>query len=189
MMRILRITLLLSLGIVLLSGCTSDELQATIDSQKEEIQMLQREKQELSYLLQNERQKAATSHTSTSPAYKEEVDNETLTLLFKTFVTAQFEQDQEQLKTSTSASFYTILVDQAGAYDSEISFQSNVKEIDLYQIKKVDEDLVRFVGKITVETKVGDFPANKYTQLIECHAKKNSAGLFEIDDQVLMTIS
>lgn len=188
MMRMLRVSLLLCVGVVLLSGCASDELQGTIDSQKKEIQTLQQEKQELNYLLQNERQKATSSHASTPSSNKLEEENETLSLLFNSFVSAQFEQDQEQLKTITSASFYTILVDQAGAYDSEISFQSKVKGIELYQIKILEEDFVRFVGKITIETQVSDFPANEYTQLIECYAKKNSKGVFEMDDQVLMTI-
>ncbi|EPI01478.1 hypothetical protein D920_00514 [Enterococcus faecalis 13-SD-W-01] len=183
--------LIVSVALVLvLSGCTQNKAQTQIEKQEKQIEQLRHEKRELTLLLENEKQK-----TNVLPVVEESNTNEELTpkeeleSLFTSFIHAQFEQNSEALKPLTTAKLYTILVDKAGEYETSIAFQSTVKSIILYQAESLNDTEATLVGKIEIETKVGDFEPNRYEQLVECTALKNTDDKFQVDSQQLTNLS
>lgn len=181
---IVGVTVLLALG-----GCSENKEQATIQKQEKQIETLTHEKKELELLLENEKQKAPVSSSPTVETTVEESDTEELTSLFDSFIRAQFEQDDEALKPLTTAKLYTILVDKAGERETSVSFKSTVKSITLYQAESLNDTEAVLVGKIEVETKVGDFAPSRYQQLVECTAMKDSEGVFQVDTQTLTNLA
>jgi hypothetical protein len=81
-----------------------------------------------------------------------------------------------------------LLVDKAGERETNVSYGSTIKSITLYQAEQLNEDEAVLAGKIEVETKVGDFAPNKYQQLVECEAVKDSEGVFQVDSQTLTNL-
>lgn len=82
-----------------------------------------------------------------------------------------------------------MLVDKAGEYETNVSFKSTVKSITLYQAESKSDSEAVIVGKIEIETKVGDFSPSRYQQLVECTAVKDPEGKFQIDNEELTNIS
>ncbi|EGO8197144.1 hypothetical protein E5K21_002329 [Enterococcus faecalis] len=190
MKRICLIGLSLILFITL-SGCSmGDKHTSQIEQQSKQIQTLKHEKKELELLLENEKQKKATSPIDEESKSSEENNyDEELESLFTSFIHAEFEQNNEALKKITTGKMYTILVDRAGKKDPSISFSSTVKSITVYQVKQESDNEAKLVGKIDVETKVGDYAPNRYQQLVECSAIKDSSGAFQIDSQTLTNLA
>lgn len=185
---------LIGLSLVLfitLGGCSkSDKHNSQIEQQSKQIQTLKHEKKELELLLENEKQKKTTSPLDEESKSSEENSyDEELESFFTSFIHAEFEQDNEALKKITTGKMYTILVDKAGKKDPSFSFSSTVKSITVYQVKQESDNEAKLVGKIDVETKVGDFAPNRYQQLVECSAIKDSSGVFQVDTQVLTNLA
>lgn len=176
---------------VTFSGCSmGDKHTSQIEQQSKQIQTLKHEKKELELLLENEKQKKATSPIDEESKSSEENNyDEELESLFTSFIHAEFEQNNEALKKITTGEMYTILVDRAGKKDPSISFSSTVKSITVYQVKQESDNEAKLVGKIDVETKVGDYAPNRYQQLVECSAIKDSSGAFQIDSQTLTNLA
>ncbi|EAE0901571.1 hypothetical protein Y136_03275 [Listeria monocytogenes] len=189
MMKKLQGVFWVSLALLLLAGCTKPDVSQENMVQEKRIDQLTHEKKELELLLENEKQKHSVQPAELSESNLEEEAQEELATLFDTFLHAQFEQNQETLKHVTSARLYTQLVDQAGAYDSTVSFESKVISIELYQVKMRQESEAKIIGKIEVQTTVGDFAPNRYEQLVECTVIKNSAGIYQVDTEVLTNLA
>lgn len=169
------------------SGCSQDKEHAAIQKQEKQIETLTQQKKELELLLENEKQKESVVSSPVEPLI-EESDKQELTSLFDSFIHAQFERDNEALKSLTTANFYTILVDKAGERETSVLFKSTVKSITLYQAESFNNTEAMLVGKIEIETQVGDFAPSRYQQLVECTAIKNSEGAFQIDTQILTNL-
>lgn len=185
---------LIGLSLILfitLSGCSkSDKSTSQIEQQSKQIQTLKHEKKELELLLENEKQKKTSSPIDEeSKSGEENRNDEELENLFTSFIHAEFEQDNEALKKITTGKMYTIFVDKAGKKDSSFSFSSTVKSITVYQVKQENDNEAKLVGKIDVETRVVDFAPNRYQQLVECSAIKDSSGVFQVDTQVLTNLA
>lgn len=174
--------------LIIVGGCSERNAQETIKRQGEKIERLTHEKKELELLLENEKQKSSVSTSPITEIEISEAENEELTKLFESFIHAQFEREREVLKQVTTADLYTVLVDKAGEYDTSVSFKSMVKSITLYQAEVLNDTDAKIVGKIEIETTVGDFAPHRYQQLVECTALKNTEGIFQIDSQILTNL-
>lgn len=171
--------------LIIIAGCSDRDNQETINRQDKQIERLTHEKKELELLLENEQQKTSATTSQVTEIENLEMDNGELVELFETFIHAQFEREQEALKEVTTANLYTVLVDKAGEYDTSVSFKSVVKSITLYQAEVLNDTDAKIVGKIEIETIVGDFAPHRYQQLVECTALKSTEGIFQIDTQIL----
>lgn len=174
--------------LIIIAGCSDRDNQETINRQDKQIEQLIHEKKELELLLENEQQKIPPITSPVTKMENSETDNEELLDLFETFIHAQFEREHEALKQVTTANLYTVLVDKAGEYDTSVSFKSVVKSITLYQAEVLNETDAKIVGKIEIETIVGDFAPHRYQQLVECTALKSTEGIFQIDTQILANL-
>lgn len=183
-----RVFLLTATVLLILSGCSqkNENQQEVVEKQAKQIEALTYEKNQLEQLIRT--QNKNTSVDSSSSDELEEDGQDALTGLFQDFIHAEFEQDKEKLSELTTAPFYTVLTDNAGEAETDVLFQSTVTSIDVYKVEQVD-DSAYFVGKIIVETKVGDYAPNSYEQLIECTAQKNSENVFQVDSQQLTTLA
>lgn len=183
--RLLIVSVVLLLALV---GCSENKEETIVQKQEKQIEALTHEKKELELLLENEKQKTPDFSTTTESSI-EESNEEELSSLFNSFIHAQFEQDDEALKPLTTAKLYTILVDKAGERETSVSFKSTVKSVEVYQAESLNDTEVKLVGKIEIETKVGDFAPSRYQQLVECTAVKNSEGVFQVDTQILTNLA
>lgn len=174
--------------LIIIAGCSDRDKQETISRQDKQIEQLNHEKKELELLLENERQKVPATIIPVAEMETSEVDNGELLELFETFIHAQFEREHEVLKQVTTANLYTVLVDKAGEYDTSIAFKSIVKSITLYQTEVLNDTDAKMVGKIEIETTVGDFAPHRYQQLVECTVLKSTEGIFQVDTQILSNL-
>lgn len=185
-----KIILLSLVSLVALSGCAnSTKEEATIKKQERQIETLKHEKKELEMLLKNEKEKKIEPATSTEETISSEAENEVFENLFHSFIKAEFARDEGKLKELTTAKLYTILVDKAGEKDSSFKVTNTVKSSKLYQVEQVNDNEVNIVGRIQIETKVGDYAPNRYEQLVECVALKDSSGNYQIDSQTLTNLA
>uniref|UniRef100_UPI00359C4BD1 hypothetical protein n=1 Tax=Enterococcus faecalis TaxID=1351 RepID=UPI00359C4BD1 len=186
-----KIILLSLVSLVALSGCSnSTKEEATIKKQERQIETLKHEKKELEMLLKNEKEKKIQTVTSTEEeAVSPEIENKVFENLFHFFIKAEFARDEGELKELTTAKLYTILVDKAGEKDSSFKVTNTVKSSKLYQVEQVNDNEVNIVGRIQIETKVGENAPNCYEQLVECVALKDSSGNYQIDSQTLTNLA
>ncbi|EJG4482752.1 hypothetical protein PSN82_001201 [Enterococcus faecalis] len=185
-----KIILLSLVSFVALSGCAnSTKEEATIKKQERQIETLKHEKKELEMLLKNEKEKKIEPAISTEETVSPEAENEIFENLFHSFIKAEFARDEGKLKELTTAKLYTILVDKAGEKDSSFKVTNTVKSSKLYQVEQVNDNEVNIVGRIQIETKVGDYAPNRYEQLVECVALKDSSGNYQIDSQTLTNLA
>ncbi len=187
-MRKVRVLSVVFTLLIIVSGCSDKNRQETINRQEKQIERLTHEKKELELLLENEKQKVSATTSQVNEIEYLEMDNGELVELFETFIYAQFEREYEVLKQVTTANLYTVLVDKAGEYDTSVSFKSVVKSITLYQAEVLNDADAKMVGKIEIETTVGDFAPHRYQQLVECTALKSTEGIFQIDTQILTNL-
>ncbi|WP_086348643.1 hypothetical protein [Candidatus Enterococcus clewellii] len=182
-----RFIFLSAAALLLLSACASEsnDQQKTIEEQQQQIETLTYEKNQLESVLQARKE---TSSAQTSTSSDPEMESEDLEGLFQDFIHAEFEQDNEALSELTTAPLYTILTDKAGEAETDVSFQSKVKSIEIYKAEQTDDTAI-LIGKIEIETRVGEFAPNSYEQLIECTAERNTSGVFQIDTQVLTNLA
>lgn len=183
-----RIVFISATALLLLSACSSNkgDQQKTIEDQQQQIETLTHEKKQLESLLQTKKETPAVQSSASSSDPETEADD--LEGLFKDFIYAEFEQDNETLSELTTATLYTMLTDNAGQAETDILFQSKVKSIDIYKAEQTD-DAALLVAKIEIETKVGEFAPSSYEQLIECTAERNTNGVFQIATQALTNLA